>query len=111
MNKLVTVAFLICMAPCSLVKAQSKIEKYCDVEISRKIKISFGSAATFSPKDTLVIQKLRQVTQLKTESDVLNYMTALGWVLVNIHSAGLYTATEVIYFKKEFDSAEFIEDH
>ncbi|ASU33221.1 hypothetical protein MuYL_1323 [Mucilaginibacter xinganensis] len=87
--------------------AQNKVDKYCRVSVSKKAKISFGlKKELFAPKDTTVIQKLNYVNQLTTETDVLNYMTGLGWKLVDIHAGGLYTATEVIYFKKEFDISE-----
>lgn len=80
------------------------------VQISRKTKISFGlKKELFAPKDTTILQKLNYVNQLTTEADVLNYMTGLGWKLVDIHAGGLYTATEIIYFKKEFDSSELQE--
>lgn len=88
--------------------AQSKITKYCEVESNVKTRIYFGEPATFTLKDTTVLQKLLFVTKLKGSVAVLDYMDKLGWTLVNIHAAGIYTGTELMYFKKEFDASEFL---
>jgi hypothetical protein len=113
--------FLLCILFFAIVpfaNSQDKIAKYCQVRVGpkggftskRKTEISFGDDKNlFAFSDTAVLQKLRMVNQLTTETDVLNYMSKLGWELVNVHSAYLYTTTEIFYFRKSFDNTELIQ--
>ena len=108
-----TILLLAILASLSLnfASAQNKIEKYCQVVVNRKVRISIGdNKELFALKDTSEYEKLRFVSKLTSAADVLNYMSKLGWTVVNIHAGGLYTATEVLYFKKEYNSAELQED-
>lgn len=110
MKKHLFILSALIFSSCTLALAQTKVEKYCTVLINRKAKISLGlKKELFAPNDTSVLRKLNYVNQLTTETDVLNYMNGLGWTPVNMHAVGLYTATEIIYFKKEFDRSEFKE--
>jgi len=73
--------------------------------------ISFGEQFNlFSFKDSTVINQLQKVNDLKTETDVLNYMASIGWRLVNFNYTGMYGAIEVMYFKREFDKSELAEN-
>ncbi|RKR82138.1 hypothetical protein BDD43_2306 [Mucilaginibacter gracilis] len=109
-----TLMLLLVMA--SVASAQTKIDKYCQVLVGNNnytlylkkssAKISFGDRKElFAPKDTTIFQQLKKVNSLTTETDVLNYMSQLGWSVVNIHA--ITNKWEVIYFKKEFDRSEF----
>ena len=117
MNKVLvsTLAFLFLIV--SISTAQSKVDKYCQVLIGNKnyilyikkstAKISFGNnKELFAIKDTTIVHNLKLVNNLTTETDVLNYMSHLGWSLVNIHS--ISDTWEVIYFKREFDNSELL---
>lgn len=53
------------------------------------------------------MRQLKLVDHFTTETDVLNYMSKIGWTLVNIHSEAAYF--EVLYFKKTFDISELTE--
>ena len=99
--------------------SQTKIDKYCQVlmrpinnrfsekEIAR---ITFGKNETFFAfKDSSIIFDLLKVNSLTTSTDVLNYMSNLGWKLVSIVPFGP-ALNERIYFKKEFDSSQLIEN-
>lgn len=91
--------------------AQNKVDKYCQVTVFNKARISIGEyRGVFALKDTSEYNELKFVNNLKTAVDVLNYISKLGWTVVNIHAAGLNTAMEVLYFKKEFDISELRED-
>jgi hypothetical protein len=108
-----TILLLVILAALSLsfTSAQNKVEKYCQVEVNRKVRISVGNyKELFALKDTSEYEKLRFVSKLTSAADVLNYMSKLGWTVVNIYAAGLYTATEILYFKKEYNIAELHED-
>jgi hypothetical protein len=102
----------------STISAQTKIEKYCQVIVAPKTKwtsdriarISFGENKwLFSPRDTTVFQQLHYVNSLTTETDVLNYMSKIGWTLVDVHPENLFQT--VFYFKKIFDVSEFMADY
>ena len=90
--------------------AQNKVVKYCEVigyngetfnREKSKFLLSIGIVdSLFSSKDTNLKVQLQKVNSLKTSSDVLNYMSSIGWTLVTI-SVG-----DRFYFKKEFDPSE-----
>lgn len=67
--------------------AQNKIDKFCQVTVVKHIaKKSFGeNKSLFSPKDSTILQKLNYVNSLTTETDVLNYMSILGWEFIGSH--------------------------
>lgn len=98
--------------------AQNKVDKYCQVLVTNKgfvknlkqiMKISFGDdKGLFSFKDSIVMQQLRTVDHFTSATDVLNYMSRIGWTLVNVHYPVTY-GTEILYFKKAFDSSELAE--
>ena len=95
--------------------AQAKIDKFCEVTVSpnRFTKISFGNNKwLFNPKDTSIFEKLRYVNNLTNATDVLNYMSKIGWSLVSIHFGPFarYIDDEKLYFSKAFDVSDFVED-
>ena len=95
--------------------AQAKIDKFCEVTVSpnRFTKISFGNNKwLFNPKDTSIFEKLRYVNSLTNATDVLNYMSKIGWSLVSIHFGPFarYIDDEKLYFSKAFDVSDFVED-
>ena len=94
---------------------QTKIDKFCEVTVSpnRFTRISFGNNKwLFNPKDTSIFEKLRYVNNLTNATDVLNYMSKIGWSLVSIHFGPFarYIDDEKLYFKKTFDVSDFVED-
>lgn len=118
MNKYFLPAVFIFLTSILFANAQSKTERYVQVTVKNKggftakriALIDFGDSRTFfALKDTSLFKKLKAVNNLTTETDVLNYMSMLGWELADIHSGGLYTKNEVMYFKKQFDSSDFVE--
>ena len=91
--------------------AQTKIDRFCEVSLDQKnshksklvATISFGQVdSLFFFKDNSVIEKLKRVNALTTSTDVLNYMSNLGWTLVSVIPFGYATSHERFYFKKEF---------
>lgn len=111
------IIFLILLATYSFSFSQTKIEKYCEIIIKPKnaytvkefASISFGKNETlFAIKDSSIILNLLKVNSLTTSTDVLNYMSSLGWKLVSINAFGP-SIHERIYFKKEFDLSELNE--
>ena len=94
---------------------QIKIDKFCEVTVSpnRFTRISFGNNKwLFNPKDTSIFEKLRYVNSLTNATDVLNYMSKIGWSLVSIHFGPFarYIDDEKLYFSKAFDVSDFVED-
>jgi hypothetical protein len=93
-----------------------KAERYCEVSTSFKsfnrgvnVKIDFGKDSTlFSLKDKLIKEKLSLVDNYTNVVDMLNYMSSLGWTLVNSISDESTGSTSRIYyyFKKTFDQSE-----
>ena len=119
MKKTIILLVILITLLVGLASAQTKIDKYCQVLVGNKnyvlytkksqVIISFGQKKElFSFKDTSVLQQLKLVNNLTTETDALNYMSKLGWTLVNIHA--ITNVWEVIYFKKQFDTAELQEE-
>ena len=115
MIKHILSSFFLSIAIIAASNAQQKVDKYVQVIVRNKNGLSDKRVAVLNLgdykklialKDTSIFEKLRLVNNLTTETDVLNYMTILGWTLVDIHSGSLYTANEIIYFKKQFDSSE-----
>ena len=109
------ILFTLIVIFCNSTFAQNKVERYCQVQIVPKrfsietetVSISFGKEETlFSFKDTSVISNLKKVNALKTPTDVLNFMSNLGWSIISIIPFGEYTLSERMYFKKEFDLSE-----
>nr|WP_199079833.1 hypothetical protein [Pedobacter sp. ASV19] len=115
-NKFLCIAAVL-LAICTAAAAQARIDKYCQVRVGNpdyvlylknsSAKISLGEKRElFAPRDTAMVSQLKKVNSLTTETDVLNYMSSLGWSVVNIHA--IANKWEVIYFKKQFDAAEFV---
>jgi len=109
---------LLVLAPSLKTLAQNKVDKFCTVRLrtmafdSKKVRteISTGEEKSlFNLKDTTYYQKLKLVNSFITESDVLNYMSKLGWSItfINYHSG---SGLKDLYFKKTFDEAELVED-
>ena len=97
--------------------AQMKIDRFCQVSIEPKNKngftsktvaiISFGEVdSLFFFKDSCILKKLKQVNELTTSIDVLNYMSNIGWTFVSVIPFGLYTSHERIYFRKTFEATD-----
>lgn len=95
--------------------AQTKIDRFCEVSLDQKNQytsrlvaiISFGQVdSLFFFKDNSVIEKLKRVNSITTSTDVLNYMSNLGWTLVSVIPFGYATFHERFYFKKEFLATE-----
>lgn len=93
-----------------------KVERYCEVATSYKsfnrgvnVKIDFGKDSTlFSFRDKSIYGKLALVDSYTSTVDMLNYMSSLGWTLVNSISDQSSGSTNRIYyyFKKTFDQIE-----
>lgn len=95
--------------------AQIKIDRFCQVAIDPKngmttktvATISFGLVdSLFFFKDSSIIINLRKVNELRSSTDVLNYMSNLGWTLVSVIPFGGFTIHERFYFKKEFETTD-----
>jgi len=111
MKKTIILLVILITLLVGLASAQTKIDKYCQVEVNRKVHISVGNnKQLLALKDTSEYEKLQLVNKLTSATDVLNYMSKMGWTVVNIHSGGLYTGTELLYFKKQYDVSEFQEE-
>ena len=88
--------------------AQSKVERYCLVDLHNKglsnkmvAELRLGEHPEyFAFKDSTVLQNLYKVNSMATATDVLNYMASMGWKWV--YTTG-YTW---FYFKREFDPSE-----
>lgn len=109
-----SIILLILLTTYSFSFSQTKIDKYCEVLMKSKnnytvkeiASISFGKNETlFAIKDSSIILNLLKVNSLTTSTDVLNYMSSLGWKLVSINAFGP-SIYERIYFKKEFDLSQ-----
>lgn len=109
MNKHLSIAIFLLLAVLTSTFGQTKIEKYCQVLNRPKGTFSFKSIFSiylgeqsnlFNFKDSLVIHQFQKVNELTSELDVLNYMASIGWTFVNIPGG--------VYFKKEFDTSELI---
>jgi predicted PurR-regulated permease PerM len=98
---------------CHSATAQNKITRYCEIvtNVGSKdkahIKFTQGEVdSLFSFKDGTIKNNLNKVSSLKSISDLLNYMSSLGWTLVTATMA-LWDGTNIrFYFKKEFDPSE-----
>ena len=110
---LFTALGLFCFHPKGL--AQQKVERFCEVTLSPKngfttkqtASISFGEVdSLFYFRDSSVLANLQKVNSMKTATDVLNYMSNLGWTLVSVIPFGIYTSHERLYFRKSFDESE-----
>jgi hypothetical protein len=55
-------------------------------------------------KDAAIKPNLEKVTILKTEADILNYMSSLGWSLIQF--TGLNN--KYFIFKREFEKSELV---
>ena len=93
--------------------AQTKIYRFCEVSLDQKNQhtsrfvatISFGQVdSLFFFKDNSVIEKLKRVNSITTSTDVLNYMSNLGWTFVSVFAFGNVTFHEQFYFKKRIFS-------
>ncbi len=94
--------------------AQNKIVKYCEVVTSERgfsagnivVTFSIGKIdSLFSPKDPNIKSQLQKLTTFKTASDILNYMSSIGWSFINVTSIAT-SGSNRYYFKREFDSSE-----
>ncbi len=90
--------------------AQNKIEKYCEVSVTKtlfgkKVSVDFGGPDIYF-KDSTVKKNLLTVANFKNAVDVLDYMNKLGWDLVSSLSIKYSTWEKVFYFRKIFDTSE-----
>ncbi len=102
---------------CSIasVFSQKKVDKYCEIMTYEKgfgqklrIILSLGEVdSLFSFTDPSIKTTLQKVTSLKTVPDVLNYMSLLGWKLVNSTAISV-SGTKNFYFKKEFEDSDLL---
>lgn len=70
------------------------------------IKVVLGkNEEYFSLKDSSILIEIKKVNDLNTSTDLLNYMTKIGWDLVNINT--IKFSKKSFYFKKEFDKSDF----
>jgi hypothetical protein len=94
--------------------AQNKVDRYCEIILSSKafsmvkfnVTVNFGehpSLVNFT--DTTVKSKVRKVETFTNSVDVLNYMTNLGWTLVNTFN-NHNVDTRYYIFKRTFDASE-----
>jgi len=97
--------------------AQNKITKYCEVVTGYSggfssrfiVEIDLGKVdSLFLLKDNQIKVQLQKVKTLKTNTDVLNYMSSLHWFLVVIVANGQLKGDMHFYFKKEFDPSELL---
>lgn len=96
--------------------SQPKIDRYCEVFMTPKglsqgvnVFISLGKERDLLPfKDKHIKEDLQKVTKYTTVVDALNYMSSLGWALVNSNTVQVGGNTDKVYFyfKKEFDKSE-----
>jgi hypothetical protein len=93
--------------------AQQKVDKYCKVSIGRSgwsskittIEFSGGNIdSLFSFKDSTVINNLLKVRTMRSDTDVLNYMSSLGWTPLNLNT--IPSGFVVIWFRRAFDISE-----
>ncbi|TWI94221.1 hypothetical protein JN11_04827 [Mucilaginibacter frigoritolerans] len=111
MKKTILLLVILIILLVGFASAQNKIDKYCQVVVFAKARISIGDIKQlFALKDTSEYEKLKLVNRLKNTIDVLNYMSKLGWTVVNIHANGVANSVEVLYFKKQYDTTELQED-
>ncbi|TKK69272.1 hypothetical protein FC093_08105 [Ilyomonas limi] len=113
MKRIVITLFFASLAYAS---SAQKVEKFCEISTTWKsfnrgvnISIDFGKdSSLFSFKDKTIKKKLLLVTKYTSVVDALNYMSALGWSLVNTTSyeSSGSTYRNNFYFKKAFDEAE-----
>jgi hypothetical protein len=113
MKKIVIALFL---ASLSYASSAQKVEKFCEISTTWKsfnrgvnISIDLGKdSSLFSFKDKAIKEKLLLVTKYTSVVDALNYMSALGWSLVNTSSyeSSGSTYSNNFYFKKAFDESE-----
>lgn len=92
---------------------QQKITRYCLItphnsssEKKFHVDIDLGTVATFPAlKDSVLFKKLHaSLDHMRSDADMLNYMTSIGWTLDRIvNMAFPYVNYQVYYFKKEFD--------
>jgi hypothetical protein len=93
-----------------------KVNKFCEISTSSKsfnkgvnVSIDVGNdTSLFSFKDKTIKEKLFLVTRYSNVIDALNYMSELGWTLVNTVSNETSGSTfrTTFYFKKVFDQLE-----
>jgi hypothetical protein len=92
-----------------------KIDKYCEVVFYLKVfatercnpHIQLGEADSLFAKafkDTSVVESLKKVNSFNTRTDVLNYMSNLGWTLATSNTRG--NNTHFFVFKRSFDPSE-----
>jgi hypothetical protein len=101
MKKLTIILMTLCLFSCCNLLAQDKIDRYCVITAYysafsntaplKKILVDCAQSGTISSfSDSSMIKKLDTVTQCKTEAEILNYMTSIGWILVNnLHPQGV----------------------
>ncbi|MHA4807021.1 hypothetical protein ACX0G9_02895 [Flavitalea flava] len=88
-----------------------KIVRYCEIICVQKFtiykaKIQIDTGAPdpiYSFKDTSVLADLKKVNVFTTRIDAINYMTRLGWELVNTSVEG---NVHFFLFKRSFDLEE-----
>ena len=102
-------SYLICFCLAfNTLSAQSKTERYCEVEArinyhigtqtvkSLDVKIDSGFATPTTENISISQKELEPLIQQKSVAAVLNYMAKKGWTLLSTTDHGT-----VFYFKKE----------
>lgn len=117
MRKLFTLTILSILLSSSFLFAQNKVTRYCQIltviqnikYAKIKVQVSAGMEdAYISYKDSTIIQQLNKANELRTASDLLNYMSTIGWEIVSIiPQPGVGYGWRDYYFKKEFNKSDF----
>ncbi len=106
----------LCVFTCILISASAQnVEKYLEVSISPKwkkgvnVNIYIGEdSSLFAFKDKTIKEKIFLAKKYSSTIDVLNYLSSLGWTLVNLIPSAFNGNTDGYYYymKKTFDQAE-----
>lgn len=94
--------------------SQDKIERFCTVHLysngsySKLIstRIDYGQNTSSAFRDSSVRNGLQSITSLKTETEVLNRMAAMGWSLFSVIPSDHFLNTCI--FKKEFNKNDLV---
>ncbi len=90
--------------------SQQFIEKYCSVTIKynnkgNELLLDTGKVADlFSFRIKKITTDLKRVKECSTIIDLLNYMSSIGWSVINPNPSrpNDYTLTDTFYFKRLF---------
>jgi hypothetical protein len=116
MRKTFTLTILSILLSSTFLFAQSKATRYCEILTVAKsgsdrddrviIKLSLRKIDDyFLLKDTTILPLFKKVITLNTSSDLLNYITKMGWDFVSVIIILNYRRS--FFFKKEFDISDF----